>query len=233
MKEYTLAIIIPAYNEGTVIEKVIRSLPKKIAGVSKIFVIVVDDGSEDNTAKQAKKCRKAIVLTQKINLGVGGATFTGLCAALKIGANMAVTIDGDGQHDPSDIAKIISPIIYKKVNIVIGNRFMSKQKIPIQRKILNRLASLLTLLLYRVKINDSQTGFRAYDRKALRLLKITSNGYEACSELIGEAKRHNLSFVEMPIKVRYTKYSMSKGQHFSRSIDMAVNLIFNAFRRSK
>lgn len=233
MKQNILAIIIPAYNEGTVIEKVIRSLPAKIEGISKISVIVVDDGSKDNTSAQAKKCKDTIVLTQKMNLGVGGATYTGLKAALKIGATVAVTIDGDGQHEPSDIAKVILPIIQKRTNIVIGNRFMSLQNIPVQRVILNRLGSFLTYLLYGVKINDSQTGFRAYDREALSLMKITSNGYEYNSEFIGEAKRHKLSFIEVPIKVNYTKYSMSKGQHFTRSFDMAANLIFNAFRRIK
>lgn len=233
MKDNALAIIIPAYNEGTVIEKVIRSLPTKIGSISKIFVIVIDDGSEDNTSNQAKKCKNVIVLRQLINLGVGGTTYTGLRAALKIGATMAVTIDGDGQHDPLDISKIITPIIQRKANIVIGNRFVLAQNIPLQRKVLNYLASLLTFFLYGVKINDSQTGFRAYDRQALSLLKITSNGYEACSELIGEAKKNKLSFVEVPIKVNYTKYSMSKGQHFSRSLEMAANLIFNAFRRTK
>jgi len=229
----TLAIIIPAYNEGTVIGKVIKSLPKKIENISKIFIIVVNDGSVDDTEKQAKKCSNTIVLTQILNLGVGAATYTGLCAASKLGATVAVTIDGDGQHDSLDIAKVISPIIHKKANIVIGNRFMLAQTIPFQRRILNYLASLLTYVLYKVRINDSQTGFRAYDEKALRFLKITSNGYEACSELIGEAKTHKLSFVEVPIKVRYTKYSMSKGQHISKSLDMAVNLIFNSLRRLK
>lgn len=233
MKDNKLAIIIPVYNEGTVIEKVIRSLPTKIQGISKIFIIIVDDGSTDDSSERAKRCKNVIVLNQKINLGVGATTFTGLRAALKIGATMAVTIDGDGQHESSDIFNIIKPIVQRKANIVIGNRFMLAQNIPLQRKILNKLASLLIYILYGVKINDSQTGFRAYDTQALKLLKITSNGYEACSELIGEAKKHKLSFVEMPIKVYYTEYSMNKGQHFSRSLDMAVNLVFNTFRRKK
>ncbi|MCX6809778.1 MAG: glycosyltransferase family 2 protein [Candidatus Berkelbacteria bacterium] len=219
-----LAIVIPVYNEGPVIRSVINSLPKQISGVDKITVLAVNDGSTDNSAKEIKKT-KAVLVSHPINLGAGSATVTGLKGAEKIKADIAVTIDGDGQHDPKDIAKIIKPILQNKADIVIGTRLKKSKGMPNIKKVGNWGLNIITYALSRMWTSDSQSGFRAFSKKAISALDIESLGYEFCSEVLVEAKRQKLKIAEVPVRVIYTHYSKQKGQSIFNGMNIVIKLI--------
>jgi len=198
------AVVVPAYNEGKVIGSVISDLKKS----GYVHIIVVDDGSADETFRQAKQAN-VLVFRHKINRGKGAALKTGIEAAKRIGADIVVTFDGDGQHDPNDIDKMIDKI-EEGYDVVLGSRYLLKQHIPCVRRIGNALADIFTFLLYGIWVTDSQSGLRAYTRKAFDIIDTTSDRYEVESEALRDIKRYNLSYTEVPMHVRYTKYSLTK-----------------------
>ncbi|MBU2025130.1 MAG: glycosyltransferase family 2 protein [Patescibacteria group bacterium] len=199
-------IVIPALNESRVIQEVIGEINKQ--GYKN--VIVVDDGSQDNTYARARRLKGVTALRHKINCGKGAAAKTGLAAARRMGADIVVTMDGDGQHDARDIRRIIKPISQGMCEVALGTRLTRAQEMPVTRKAANRLGNFLTWLLYGIWVTDSQSGFRAYSREALELVNPRADRYDFDSEIIREIKLHNLNFQEVPIKARYTEYSLSK-----------------------
>ena len=219
-----LVIIIPAFNESAVIFKVLSSLPKKFKGVSNSQVLVVNDGSGDNTAQEAQRA-KSHVINHLLNRGVGAATKTGIEFAKKQNADIVVTFDADGQHDPNDIQKIIDPIVKKRADLVIGSRFKKKQKIPLDRFLLNWFANLVTFLLFGIFSTDSQSGLRAFSKKAIQLIDFKGDRMDFSSEILLEAKRNKLKIVEIPIKVIYTPYSRKKGQKNINAFSILVRFL--------
>lgn len=220
------AVVIPAYNEEKTIRQVIKSIPETVAG-AKPIIIVVNDGSRDLTARYAKRAG-AIVINHRINMGVGAATATGFEAAKRLGVDGMVTLDADLQHDPQEIAKLVSPIVRRKANVVVGTRLNLPKGMPWHRKMGIKLFNTITYLFYRIKTSDSQSGFRAYDKKAIRLTNIHTLGYEFCTEIFGEIRRHKFKFVEVPIKTIYTKESRRKGQPAINGINIMIKLLSRA-----
>src|SRR3989338_2133740 len=152
-------LVIPAYNESRTLSEVVENC-KKLVGE----VIVVDDGSIDDTAYHAKR-NGVTVLSHLVNRGYGAALKTGIIAALQRGADIVVTIDADGQHEPQEIQKIIEPLRNGKADIAIGNRFAPASKregMSLFRRILINAGNVLTWILYGVWLSDTQSGFRAY-----------------------------------------------------------------------
>lgn len=222
-----LVIILPAYNEEEVIEKVLLSLPKKIIGISDIKTIVVDDGSADNTYKVISKIAD-YSLRHKLNLGAGSATITGIkFAKLKLKPDIYITLDSDGQHDPGDIPNLIKPLIKEDVDVVIGSRMLRSEGMPAIKKITNKIANIITYVFSGIWVSDSQSGFRAYSRKAIDLIDIRTTGYEYCTEVFGEISKNNLKFSEVPIRVIYSNHSKAKGQSVANSINIIIKLITN------
>lgn len=221
-----LAIVIPAFNEGPVIAKVINSIPKTFSGIGEIVPIVVSDGSADNTVEQAKTTH-AVVVSHPINIGAGGATDTGFKAAKLIQADIVVTMDADGQHDPQDLQNLINPILDGKVEVVFGNRFIENKEMPSIRKFGNRLLSLLTRIFSGIKVEDSQCGYRAYSRQAIEKMILHERGYEICSEIIMEVGRNRLLYKEVPVKTIYKTLTHKKSQ----DIMNAVNIISRILKR--
>ncbi len=219
-----LAIIIPAYNEEKVIGEVLRGLPKKIKGIDEIVTLVVDDGSTDKTYDVAKSNTKH-VLHHIINLGVGAAIQTGFGAAKKLAADIIITVDADGQHSPNDIEKIISPILEKRADVVIGTRMRSPKGMPFIKIFGNWVMNFITVIVFHKWSSDSQSGMRAFDKKAIRKMCFHSIGYEICSEMIGEIKRNNLKMIEVPIKVIYTDYSRATGQNWLNAVNILTKII--------
>lgn len=221
-----LLIGIPAYNEQEMIGQVIKSLPQKIKGVGKIDVLVVDDGSFDQTAKLAQKAG-AQVLRHFLNRGLGGAFKTIFSYAKGEAYDILVTFDADGQHNPADIPKLIEPIVKGKKDVTIGTRWQRSKNIPFSRKIINKFANIITYLLFSVWTTDSQSGLRAFSKKAIKLINIKSDGMEVSSEFFREIYINKLKFQEIPIEIRYTGYSQSKGQKLTN----APNVFFHLFMR--
>ena len=217
-------IIVPAFNESQVIYKVLKSIPNKIRGLSQVEIVVVNDGSLDITSKEAKRAGIKVI-SHILNRGLGAAIKTGLELAKRKRVGLVVNFDSDGQHHPEDIKKIVSPILLEKADIVIGSRFKSRHKIPKDRIILNRLANLATLLMFGVTSSDSQSGFRAFSKKAIDLIDFRGERMDFSSEILYEAKRNDLKVKEIPIKAIYTDYSRKKGQKNLNAIPIMARFL--------
>ncbi|HRY82975.1 MAG TPA: glycosyltransferase family 2 protein [Candidatus Moranbacteria bacterium] len=204
--EKKIFIAIPAFNEADVIQDVIQEIQS--AGYRNI--IIIDDGSQDNTFKKAKEMAGVTALRHKINRGKGAATKTGIEAAKLLGADIIVTMDGDGQHDPQDVKNLIEPILKNNCDVVLGTRLKDTAGMPWHKIIANHVGNFFTWWLFGLWVTDSQSGFRAYSKRAAKLINTKGDRYEYESEVIREIKIHKLKFIEVPIAVRYTEYSMGK-----------------------
>lgn len=206
--KHSVAVVIPAYNEASVIGDVIR----EVSASGSYLTIVIDDGSKDSTHGIANEIPGVVALRHKINRGKGAATKTGIVAALRLNADIVVTMDGDGQHDPSDIEALILPIKNGDYDVVLGTRKRIKGEMPLIKIVANKIGNLVTWLFYGIHVSDSQSGFRAYSRFAASIIDTKADKYEYDSKVIREINNNRLRFVEVPIKVRYTAYSMGKPQ---------------------
>ncbi len=209
-----VTIIIPIYNEEKNIPLLYQELSRALINLPNydFEIIFVNDGSQDKTFLKAQEILGANVFRHKINRGKGAATKTGIEAAKMLGAEIIVTMDGDGQHDPQDIQKLIQPILEKKCEVVLGSRLINPEGMPWYKRIHNLIANILVWYLFGLWVNDSQSGFRAYSRHAVEVINTRCDRYEYDSEVIREIYIYKLKFQEVPIQVRYTEYSMSKVQ---------------------
>jgi polyprenyl-phospho-N-acetylgalactosaminyl synthase len=214
-------IIIPAFNEAKVLSKVIKEL--KGAGYENI--VVVDDCSSDNTKKIAQSLG-ATVLRHVINRGQGASLKTGTKYAIKDNADIIVHFDADGQMQVSDIKKMIAPIINKEADITLGSRFLgSAENINFGKKAVLKIARVVVLVLYGLWLTDSQNGFRAMNRRAASEIEITSDRMEHAGEILGEIKKKKLKYKEIPVRIIYTDYSISKGQSWKKSFSLGIKMI--------
>ncbi len=217
-------VVIPAYNE----DKAIYSVVKKTRSLGLQNIIVVNDGSTDNTLSTSLNAG-AQCISHKINRGKGAATKTGIEAAKKLDAQIVVTIDGDGQHDPGDINNLIKPIINCQADVVLGTRSFNLKTMPLTKIAQNYTANLVTKLLYGYSVSDSQSGFRAYSRRALEVIETKSDSYEYESEIVREINWHKLSYSEIPIKTKYTTHSTTKTsrQSLKNGLKTLYKMIWN------
>jgi glycosyltransferase involved in cell wall biosynthesis len=194
-------IVMPAYNEEGSIGKVLEGLKRE--GYEQI--IVVDDGSTDRTAKIAGS-KGAVVLKHERNRGLGAALRTGLQEALNRGADRAVTFDADGQHDPRAIRELLKAL--NGADLAIGVR--AKGKMPLHKRVGNFGLNFITHMLGGT-FTDSQSGFRAFNRRALQTIQIRSDRYEVSSEIIIQARQKSLRVRGVPIEAIFTDYSKARG----------------------
>ena len=196
-----LVITIPAFNEEKTIGKVIKEIPRKIPGISKIEVIVVDDGSTDNTARVAAKLG-AFVVRHAGNRGLAMAFKTGLNSALERGADVVVNTDADFQYNQSQIPALIKPILNGKADIVLGSRFRGWiEEMPLSKRWGNILATAVVRFVSGYRISDAQTGFRAFSRSAAAWMNISSD-FTYTQESLLIAAEHRLKVVEVPVDFR-------------------------------
>jgi len=224
-----LMIVLPAFNEEKTIGEVLRKLKENLKKFKswQSKIVVVDDGSFDKTSYIAQKFG-ALVLRHPINRGLGGALLTGFQFARLKKVDFLITMDSDGQHDPLDIEKIMKVLRKEKIDVVIGKRNIFEM--PPDRMIINFLSSLLTFLLFGVWCNDTQSGFRGFNKKAIEKIEIKTQRMEVSSEFFSEIKKHKLKFLEVPIKVIYTSYSRKKGQSNLNSIKVLLKLLLRLAR---
>ncbi len=218
-------VIIPVYNESEVIQSVID----EVFYSGSYNIVVVDDGSSDSTHFVAKNNTGLTTLRHKINRGKGAAIKTGIAAANFLDADIVVTMDGDGQHDPADIKALIKPIIEDGYEVVLGCRRKKKGEMPFIKIIANKIGNIVTWALYGIHVSDSQSGFRAYSQHAARIIDTKGDKYEYDSKVIREINNNRLTFIEVPIKVRYTEYSMGKKQKqgFINGIKTLVRMVWD------
>ncbi len=225
-----LAIILPAFNEASIIGSVLDAVPTSILGIDRVMTLVIDDGSTDNTAEVAEQ-HGAMVVRHRMNRGVGVATKTGIQQAKKLRADIAVTIDSDGQHNPADLPAVIAPILAGESDVVIGTRLVNASGMPLLKIFGNKLMNSITRLYGGAATTDSQSGFRAYNQAALQRMRLSSSGYEICSEILGAIRRAHLRLVEVPVDTIYTAYSRKKGQSITNGLNIIIRLTVRAITR--
>jgi glycosyltransferase involved in cell wall biosynthesis len=216
--------VIPAYNEQETIGNIVR---ETLCFADE--VLVVNDGSSDRTLEIARGL-DAKVLNLRVNCGLGSALRVGIKAALSRGAEIVITLDADGQHNPADIKKMTEPILKDEADVVVGTR-MGEKGMPAKRRMANFTANFITFILFGIWVKDSQSGFRAFGKRAAELIDLKTNRMEISSEIISEIKNKNLRLAEIPIKPVYTKYSMSKGQNFFVGIETAFKLFLRRLNK--
>lgn len=208
--ETSIYFVIPAYNESGCVGGVIRRVMERYQNV-----IVVDDGSADSTAEEARSAG-AIVLTHHINRGQGAALKTGIDFALECNADIIVTFDSDGQHRLEDVEALIEPVRTGGYDVALGSRFLNTgTKVPFVRLLTLKLGVLFTRLVSQIRVTDTHNGLRALSGKAARLIQIRQDRMAHASEILDEISRLKLRFCEVPTRILYTEYSKAKGQKSS------------------
>jgi glycosyltransferase involved in cell wall biosynthesis len=214
-------VVIAAFNEATVIREVVAGVVG--GGWS---VVVVDDGSHDDTAKAARAAG-AHVVRHGINLGQGAALQTGIDYALRRGANAIVTFDADGQHCADDIPALIDAL--GRADIALGSRMLGRIEGATQsRKALLRTATAVSNRLSGIKLTDAHCGLRAFRASAAPKLRITQDRMAHASELLRNISKSGLRVVEVPVTIRYTAHSMAKGQHGLQAVRILFDYFFGA-----
>ncbi|QEG40859.1 glycosyltransferase family 2 protein [Roseimaritima ulvae] len=198
-------VVLAAYNESTRISQTLQSL-------ADYSTVVVDDGSSDDTFAAARR-HATWVLQHPLNCGQGAALQTGIDFALSQGADVIITFDADGQHDPADLARMLQPVVGGQADVALGSRFLgSTQNMPWSRRILLKLAILFTRLTNGLTLTDTHNGFRALSRKAAQQIRIRQPRMAHASEILDQIARHELQYVEVPVTIRYHAETLAKGQ---------------------
>lgn len=213
-------VVVPAYNEAPAIGAVLHELHAVCR-----HIVVVDDGSTDGT-HEAARASADYVLRHPINCGQGAALQTGIDFALLRGAEYIVTFDADGQHRVEDVAVLLAPILSGECDIALGSRFLgtSVGLPPLRRRIL-RLGVLFTRLVNGVNLTDAHNGLRAFSRRAAQRINLRLDRMAHATELIDQVRQSGLPFKEVPVQIRYTPYSLRKGQSTRGAIRIALHYL--------
>lgn len=230
-----LLVAIPAYNEEEKIGEVIQNIPVKIKGVSKVHVLVIDDGSIDKTAKIAADSG-AEVLKNNRNIGYGASFGKALQYSVDNCFDLMVSIDGDAQFDPKDIPELIEPIIEDKADLVTASRFINKDyypKMPLSKFWGNKLMSFLVSRLVGKKFYDVSCGFRAYSQKTLLSLNLHGK-FTFSQETFISLSFKDFKITEIPIRVKYFPKRVSKiSSNLFRYGANALKIIIETYRDYK
>ncbi|MCX9083524.1 MAG: glycosyltransferase family 2 protein [Candidatus Methanoperedens sp.] len=218
-KTVTIAAM-PAYNEEDHIAKTIIGCRKYVDKV-----VVVDDGSSDATSEIAEALG-AIVIKHPVNKGYGAALQTIFNTAREMDVDKMVIIDSDGQHDPGDILKLFEPL-NNGADIVIGSRFVNGngKNVPAYRKMGMKVLDKATNIAGGINVTDTQSGFRAYRRKAIENIRIKDNGMSAGSEILMQMKEHDLTFKEIEIHCNYNVEKPSKQNPISHGLKVLAYIL--------
>lgn len=216
---------IPCFNEERFIGSVVLKAKSYVDQV-----IVIDDGSTDKTAMVAEQAG-ATVIRHDSNVGKAAAVNTAFQNARETGCEALVLIDGDAQHEPEDIPRLLQPVLEGEADIVVGSRFLqTKSHVPRFRALGQRILTFLTNIGAEVKLTDSQSGFRAFSRKAIATLSFAEKGFSVESEMQFLAKEADLRMVEVPVSIEYRdKAKRSPIAHGMMVFNSTVGLISRRF----
>jgi glycosyltransferase involved in cell wall biosynthesis len=222
-----ICVVIPAYNESPAIGKVLAELC-----VYPYQVILVDDGSTDTTLDEARPF-PVTILRHTINLGQGAALSTGIQYALRnLDIQAIVTFDADGQHDPANIARLVEAL-ERGHDVALGSRFMEGGEaisIPWLKRLMLALAVRVTQQMTGLPLTDTHNGLRAFRRSAAASIQIQHNGMAHASEILSQVASLGLRYCEVPVSVRYTEYSLHKGQSVLNSFNILWEIIGGKMR---
>jgi glycosyltransferase involved in cell wall biosynthesis len=226
--------IVPARNEEEAVGRVVEELR---AFDPELDVLVIDDGSEDGTAASAAAAGAAVVRLP-FNLGIGGAVQTGFMYALAGDYDLAVRLDGDGQHDPAELPKLIEPVQRGDADIVVGSRFAASRdsyRPPLARRAGIRFFAGLVSLLVRQRVTDTTSGFQALNRNGIRLFAADYPHDYPEVEATVMVIRHRLRLLEVPVQMREREHGSSsitalRSAYYALKVTLA--LFVGAFRRT-
>jgi len=220
MKNADVAVIIPVYNEGQVIGKVLGDVLKKFK-----YVVCVNDGSKDNSSSEINKTA-AYLVEHPINLGQGAAIQTGIEFALTLPVDYFVTFDSDGQHRIIDVLAMLTEIRKQKTDIVFGSRFLgSAENIRPLKKAILKVAVKFSNITSGVTLTDTHNGLRVFNRVAAEGMKLQMSDFSHASEIIDRVAENNYRYTELPVTIIYSDYSMAKGQSMINAINIGFDLI--------
>lgn len=218
-----ISVLITAFNEEKMIGEVLEGL------ISRGYrnIVLIDDGSTDRTYDIAKGF-DIVILRHIINRGKGASLQTGTEYILKKGFPIIVHFDADGQHNPDDIEGLVTPLLEEDFDVVFGSRFLGKTHgMPTLRRFILKGGIIFTNLLYGIKLTDVHNGMRAFKSQVFKKIVFTEDRFAYASELIEKIVKEGFKFKEVPVTIRYTDYSLGKGQ---RNIN-AINIIFKMIKR--
>lgn len=216
-----LVVQIPCLNEAATLPAVLKSIPKKISGIDEIIVLVIDDGSTDETVKIAQQLGVKQFVHHRRNMGLGQSFHDGTQRALELGADIVVNTDGDNQYPQAMISQLVQPIINGTAEIVIADRQTDTiAHFSPFKKFLQRLGSRVVNRAAGTNLPDAASGFRAYSRESLMLLN-TITRFSYCMETIIQAGNKRLAISSLPIttnaKTRESRLFRTTGEHVFKS----------------
>jgi glycosyltransferase involved in cell wall biosynthesis len=219
-------VVIAAYNEARVIERVIADV--RHCGFS---AVLVDDGSSDSTAEVAERAG-AVVVRHPVNLGQGAALQTGIEFALRKGADVIVTFDADGQHRAADIAGLVDALARHGVDYALGSRFLGGAiDLPPVRRRLLKAATWFTRITSGLSVTDTHNGLRAMTRRGASAIRLRQNRMAHASEFLYQIAAGELKYVEVPVRIEYSAYSLAKGQKLGDALSILVDLLARRLHR--
>jgi glycosyltransferase involved in cell wall biosynthesis len=219
-------VVIAAYNEAAVIARVVADV-----GRYGYHVVVVCDGSADATHNIAQ-AHRAVGIRHPINLGQGAALQTGITYALSRGADAIVTFDADGQHRASDIEALLGALERHGADFALGSRFLRQSTgIPPTRRLLLSAATFFTRLTTGLVLSDTHNGLRAMTRHGAKHIHLRQNRMAHASEILSQIANSALPYVEVPVTIEYTTYSMAKGQRLGDSLMILSDLLAEKLHR--
>ena len=218
----SIFVVVPCYNESRVIGVTLESLVSR--GYS---VVAVDDGSTDASWDVITRL-PVHALRHPLNLGQGAALQTGMTHALRHGAEVVVHFDADGQHSVDQIDSLVQPILDGEADVVLGSRFLrecDRQLIPPAKALVLRIGIVVSGLASGLWLHDTHNGFRVLSRRAASRIYLTEPGYAHATEIISQMRRAGLRCVEKPTTIRYSEYSIRKGQPILNFVNIVIDLL--------
>ncbi|WP_426225436.1 glycosyltransferase family 2 protein [Pseudarthrobacter sp. DSP2-3-2b1] len=215
-------IVIPMYNEATVVGSVIQGLRKQFP-----YVVCVDDGSTDGSQEKARAAG-AVVVQHPINLGQGAALQTGIEFALQDPElECIVTFDADGQHRVDDALAMAQRVKSGEAEIILGSRFLDdRTKLSPAKRLVLKTAAIQSRLATGMNLTDAHNGLRAFNPRVASNIQLTQNRMAHASELVHQLARLKPKYAEHPVEIIYTDYSKSKGQSLLNSVNIVAELFF-------
>lgn len=235
----SIAILVPAFNEGARLLRTLHRLRGALEGVSRrlvvgpatFHIVVVDDGSrppiEIDPSSLTGSPSRLWLLRHPINLGQGAAISTATQFARdQLRADAFVTMDADGQHDPEDLPALLNCLFGTPCDIVFGNRFSGGHgDMPASRRAILKAATVFERFLSGLQLSDAHNGFRAFGVRTAQLLDVQQNRMAHATEIKQIVRRHSLSYREVPVTIRYSPETLEKGQRSSGSIVILRDLL--------
>jgi glycosyltransferase involved in cell wall biosynthesis len=226
MRRRHIWVVIAAYNEVGVIARVVGEVRR--CGYT---VLLIDDGSTDATTATAEKAG-AVVIRHPVNLGQGAALQTGIEYALHEGADVIVTFDADGQHRVADIDVLIDAMAKHNADFVFGSRVLGGAiNLPPTRRLLLKAATWFTRMTSGLSVTDTHNGLRAMTPRGARAIRLRQNRMAHASEFLNQVSASKLKYIEAPVTIEYSAYSLAKGQKLGNSLSILVDLSAQSLHR--